>query len=204
MKFMKKILFIAIALLALQTSFAQTFTKGDTFVEGTFGYRNNTSVVTNETTGAVSLNGSTGYSINPSVGHFLTDKFAVGASLSTGQSETQGISKTTSFGYGVFARCYFLNIGEHFKAYTQVGVSGNDLKTDRAKATELNAGISLGGNYFVSKNLALTFAVADLAKYGTSKTLSGDSFITGQNNSFGLSGVNNPLNATTFGLLYRF
>ena len=32
---MKKILFIAIALMAIQTSFAQTFSKGDTFVEGT-------------------------------------------------------------------------------------------------------------------------------------------------------------------------
>jgi outer membrane protein len=176
---MKKLLFIAIALIAMQTSFAQTFSKGDTFVEGTVKF--------------VSSNDTKTFDFNPTVGHFVTDKVAVGISVNTENTKTAGVTTTDSFGFGVFARCYFLRIGEHFNVHSQLGVN-----SDKAGDTKtLSANLGLGANYFVTKNLSLTLSVADLASFKSVKD--GDSTTT-----IGFSGVTNPFATPTFGVNYRF
>lgn len=176
---MKKLLFIAIALIAMQTSFAQTFSKGDTFVEGTVKF--------------VSSNDTKTFDFNPTVGHFVTDKVAVGISVNTENTKTAGVTTTDSFGFGVFARCYFLRIGEHFNVHSQLGVN-----SDKAGDTKtLSANLGLGANYFVTKNLSLTLSVADLASFKSVKD--GDSTTT-----IGFSGVTNPFTTPTFGVNYRF
>jgi len=175
---MKKILFIAIALMAIQTSFAQTFSKGDTFVEGTVKF--------------VSSDDTKTFDFNPTVGHFVTDKFALGVSLNTQSTKTDGVT-TDSFGFGAFARCYFLRIGEHFNVHSQLGLNSDkagDIKT-------LSANLGLGANYFVTKNLSLTLSVADLASYKSVK--GGDNTTT-----IGFSGVTNPFTTPSFGVNYRF
>jgi outer membrane protein len=176
---MKKFLFIAIALIAMQTSFAQTFSKGDTFVEGTVKF--------------VSSDDTKTFNFNPSVGHFVTNKIAVGLSVNTENTKTAGVTTTDAFGFGVFARCYFLRIGEHFNVHSQLGVN-----SDKAGDTKtLGANLGLGANYFVTKNLSLTLSVADLASYKSVK--GGDSTTT-----VGFDGVKNPFTTPNFGVNYRF
>lgn len=161
--------------MAIQTSFAQTFSKGDTFVEGTVKF--------------VSSDDTKTFNFNPTVGHFVTDKVAVGLSVNTEKTtdDLDATKNVDSFGFGVFARCYFLRIGEHLNIHSQLGVN-----SDKAGDTK-----TLGANYFVTKNLSLTLSVADLASYKSVK--GGDNTTT-----IGFSGVTNPFTTPSFGVNYRF
>jgi outer membrane protein len=179
---MKKFLLIAIAFFAFATSNAQTFSKGDTFVEGTFSY-------------AKEKGQNATYGVAPTVGYFLTDKFAVGA-------QVEKTNTTDKLGAGVFARCYFLNVGKDFKVFSGLNLNTNALVLDTTTATvngfitrqNFNAGLNLGVNYFVTKNLALSANLANLAGYN---------FETEAFN-VGFDGVENPFNASKFGVLYKF
>jgi outer membrane protein len=182
---MKKFLFIAIAFIAFQTSNAQSFAKGDTFVEGTVSFVSGDS---NET-----------FNFNPAVGYFVTDKVTVGVELDTQSTKNAaGVKTSDSFGVGVFARCYFLKIGEHLNVYSQLGLGTSDDKVTDVKSTDVRVG--LGANYFVTKNLSLTLKLAELAKYSSVKT--GD--VSANETSIGFNGVTNPFTTPTFGLSYRF
>ena len=145
---MKKILLILVAALGL-TATAQTgFKKSDKFVEGTFSYEKTKDV-------------DATWTLAPTVGYFLTDKTAVGISVETGNTATEGKHFCTT----VFARHYFLNAGQNFKVYSQLGVSNhNDADTKAYFSTDLGLGL----NYFVTKNLALTTSLASLASYDDS------------------------------------
>jgi outer membrane protein len=182
---MKKFLFIAIAFIAFQTSNAQSFAKGDTFVEGTVSFVTGDS---NET-----------FNFNPAVGYFVTDKVAVGVELNTQSTENAaGVKTSDSFGVGAFARYYFLKIGERFNVYSQLGLGTSDDKVTDVKSTDVKAG--LGANYFVTKNLSLTLKLTELARYSSVKT----GGVSANETSIGFSGVNNPFATPTFGLNYRF
>lgn len=182
---MKKFLLIAIAFFAFATSNAQTFSKGDTFVEGTVNFVTSNDVKT--------------FNFNPSVGYFLTDKFAAGVTVNTQSTKTAGVTTSDSFGVGVFGRCYFLNIGEHFKTFSQLSITSND--DNAADTKSLNANLGLGANYFVTKNLSLTLQVANLASYASVKA-GNDSAVN--TTTIGFNGVTNPFTTPTFGLNYRF
>jgi outer membrane protein len=182
---MKKFLLFAVAFFAMQMSFAQSFSKGDTFVEGTVKYVTSDDVKT--------------FNFNPSVGYFLTDKFAAVFTLNTQSTETAGVKTSDSFGVGVFGRCYFFSIGEHFRAFSQLGLTTNNDKAADTKSTNINLG--LGANYFVSKNLSLTLSVADLASYASVKTGNASAVNT---TTIGFSGVTNPFTTPFFGVNYRF
>ena len=182
---MKKFLLIAIAFFAFATSNAQTFSKGDTFVEGTVKFVTSDDVKT--------------FNFNPSVGYFVTDKFAAGVTLNTQSTKVAGVKTSDSFGVGLFGRCYFLNIGEHFKTYSQLAINTNSDTTADTKT--LSANIGLGANYFISKNLSLTLSVADLVSYASVKAGSASAVNT---TTVGFSGVTNPFTTPTFGLNYRF
>jgi outer membrane protein len=182
---MKKFLLFAMMLFAFQLSSAQTFAKGDTFVEGTVKFVTSDDVKT--------------FNFNPSVGYFLTDKFAAVFNINTQSTKTAGVQTSDSFGVGVAGRCYFFSIGEHFRAFSQLGISTNDDKAADTKSTNINLG--LGANYFVSKNLSLTLSVVDLASYASVKTGNASAVNT---TTIGFSGVTNPFTTPTFGLNYRF
>jgi len=173
---MKKFLFAAIALIAFQFSNAQSFAKGDKFLEGTFRYTDNEE--------------SQNFTISPKFGYFLSDKFALGAEVNV----AGGNKDAEAFGAGVFGRYYFFSIGEHLRVYSQAGVNTFNQKSTSENTT--SAGVGLGLNYFISKNLSLTFDVSSLASYSNTEGAS--------TTSFGFDGVNNPLNAPSFGLNYRF
>jgi outer membrane protein len=176
---MKKFLLIAIAFFAFAASNAQTFSKGDTFVEGTVSYTK-------------TKDADATYTFAPIIGYFLTDKFAVGA-------QVEKTNTTDKLGAGVFARCYFLNVGKDFKVFSGLNLNTNalvlDTTTDDFIARQnFNAGLNLGVNYFVTKNLALSANLANLAGYN---------FETEAFN-VGFGGVENPFNVSKFGVLYKF
>ena len=180
---MKKILLILVAMLGL-TATAQTgFKKSDVFVEGTFSY-------------AKEKGQDATYGVAPTVGYFLTDKFAVGA-------QVEKTNTTDKLGAGVFARCYFLNVGKDFKVFSGLNLNTNALVLDDSTTENLNdfitrqnfnANLSLVVNYFVTKNLALSANLANLAGYNFET----ESF------NVGFGGVDNPFNAPKFGVLYKF
>ena len=175
---MKKVaLFFALMFIALITS-AQ-FKKADKFVEGTVSY--------SKSTGA-----DAAYGVQPTLGYFVTDRFAVGASGDFGKDEAG--SKTNSI--GAFGRCYVLNIGQNLKTYSQLNVGTTSVTEAGVKTSAFGINVGLGVNYFVSPKLALSMHVADLMNYTSVES----------NSTFtiGWTGVNNPLSASKFGVLYRF
>lgn len=138
--------------------------------------------------GSVSYAKETGvdavYTFAPTAGYFLTDKFAVGVQV----EKTNTMDK---FSAGVFGRCYFLNVGKDFKVFSGLGINTADATTG---LSHVNVNLGLGVNYFVTKNLALSANLAHLGHYNF-KTESA---------SLGFEGIDNPLNAPKFGLLYKF
>jgi outer membrane protein len=119
--------------------------------------------------------------------------------LSQISTKTAGVQTSDSFGIGVFGRCYFLNIGEHFTTYSQLAITSN---SDKAADTKtLNANIGLGANYFITKKLSLVLSVADLVSYASVKAGNASAVNT---TTVGFSGVTNPFATPTFGLNYRF
>jgi len=175
---MKKMFSIlaVLTILAVSANAQSSFKKSDKILEGTASYV--------KTEGA-----DASYSLAPTVGYFLTDKFAIGVAGETAKDDA-GV-KTNSI--GVFGRCYFLNIGKNLKTYSQLTMS-NVTINDAGSAFGLNLGLGL--NYFVSSKLALTLHVADLVDYTDMNSTS--TF------SLGWQGVTNPFSASKFGVLYRF
>lgn len=178
---MKKVVFLVVALFAAITfANAQTgFKKGNKFVEGSVSY---TKVEATDAT----------YGFQPTIGYFLTDKFAVGVAGDFGKD---GSGVKTS-GVGAFGRCYILNIGQNFKAYSQLGVATTTANAAGVKTTGTGANFGFGANYFVSPKLALSVNLADVVSY---QSVEGSSTF-----NVGWSGVSNPLNAAKFGVLYKF
>ena len=179
---MKKILLILVATLGLTANAQTGFKKSDVFVEGSFSY-------------AKEKGADATYSFAPTVGYFLTDKFAVGA-------QVEKSNTVDKLGAGVFARCYFLNVGKDFKVFSGLNLNTNALVLDASTADvndfitrqNFNANLGLGVNYFVTKNLALSANLANLAGYNFET----ESF------NVGFDGVKNPLTEAKFGVLYKF
>lgn len=176
---MKKVVLLAIALIAAVTfTNAQTFKKADKFVEGTLSYTKATDV------DAV-------YTINPTLGYFVTSRFAVGAS---GQFGKDGDTKTNNV--GVFGRCYFLTIKNALQTFSQLSVASNSTSVAGVKATSTAVNLGLGANYFVTSRLALSMNVTDLISYEKADGVS--------TTTIGFDGVKNPFATANFGVLYKF
>ena len=171
---MKKVLFLlAVVLTAFTSVNAQ---KSSKFVSGTVSYTKTTDV-------------KASYSVNPTIGYFVTDKIAIGVLASFGETATE---KTTSV--GIFGRCHFLNIGKNCQIFSQVDLTSNSSKLEKTTSTSANLG--LGTNYAISKKLDLTMHIADLVSY---ESVGGGSTI-----SIGFTGINNPFAVATFGVNYKF
>ena len=176
MKKQFKFVLAALTLMFISLTSNAQFKKTEKFLEGTVSY--------SKTTGTERQ-----YSINPTVGYFLTNRFALGVNAGIGENATQ---KTT--GIGVFGRCYLKN-SDKLSIFSQLGVSSNKLEVGKTKTTTTNASLGIGANYFVTKKIALTTTLASLVDY--SDVHSKSTF------SVGFNGVNNPLNASQFGILFK-
>jgi len=178
----KQLKLVALALVLSLTTFtmvnAQSFKISDKFVEGTVGYSKTTDI-------------KSSWSLNPTLGYFVTPKFAVGASGEFGKS---AMGSTTNI--GVFGRYYILNVGQHAKLYSQLGLASNSMKMSGVRTSSATADFGLGANYFVTSKLALTMHIADLVSYQNQSSKS--------TLSVGFSGVDNPFATAKFGVLYKF
>ena len=139
------------------------FSEGNILVEGNLGFNSNNDK-NNDTK-------SNSFTISPKVGYFVTDKFAVGAQLgyASSKEETAGVDtdKNSVFTAGVFGRYYFLDLGQRFKTYTDLGVdfaSGKNDITD-VKANGVGIGAGIGVNYFVTDCIVLNFALRNCHCY---------------------------------------
>jgi len=172
------ILAIMLGFASLTTSGQGTFKKSDKFVEGTVSYTK-------------ASNTKASWSFAPTVGYFLTDKFAVGVSGSFGEILSV---KTTNF--GAFGRCNFLKLGKSGVVYSQLNVATQSQNTSGVKITSFKTDLGLGANYFVTNRLALTAGLTSLVSY--QKQGSSSLF------SIGFTGVDNPLALGQLGVLYKF
>jgi outer membrane protein len=205
------------------------FSEGDILVEGNFTYNSNTETFSDED-GDIFEEKESNFQFNPKVGYFISDKLVLGVELSVNSSkdeDTDFISdpnvvtetKDKSFGAGVFARYYFLELGKRFKTYTEFGLgfaSGNTETTQSDVDGPLSdfdtsgfgAGLGIGINYFVTENFAINFALSDVVAYTSVK---GENQLEGtsdefKRNDFGVSAnvFNNFFATAQFGLTFKF
>ena len=170
-----------------------TFQKGDMFLEGSI---------------KISTGGDLDYyGFSPKFGYLLNDKFAVGAKLNYSSSELESTNtKTNVFGIGGFARYYFLELDKkRFKAYAEAGLGFGSNKTEINDVEDtdnsITADITVGLNYFVTKNIAVTFVLADVLSYNSVSPEDGPSSSTFNLN---INLFENIFDQPQFGLLYRF
>lgn len=219
---MKKIILSVAAVFAFGFANAQEevkeakgfgFAKGNIIVEGNLGFgstKNDDGVDTEVKTNS--------FSFNPKAGYFVTDKLAVGVELGVGSGKEEttvaGVGsteeKTNSFSGGVFARYYFLDLGQRFKTYTEAGLGFGSQKweqdgTELQKDTNFGLGIDLGINYFVTENFAINFGLADVLAFNSGKSEfpgGGETKTTQFSGNFNV--FNNFFNTAQFGLTWKF
>jgi hypothetical protein len=170
-----------------------TFTRGNMFVEG-------------------SIKISTGdnidfYALNPKVGYFLNDRFAVGGQISYSSFEEEATDiKTELLGIGAFARYYFLQLDDkRFKAFGEAGLGFGKNTSEIAgledNSNSVTADINIGLNYFFADHLAATFVLANVLSYNTVSPEEGASANTFKLN---INLFENIFAQPQFGLLYKF
>lgn len=218
---MKKVILSAAALVAFAFANAQEttteapafgFAKGDIMIEGNLQF-NSTKVEDDGDETKVNV-----FTFTPKAGYFITDKFAVGVELGFGSRKEEETpdggetveEKTNVFGAGVFGRYYFLDLGQRFKTYAEVGLGFGSSKDEVdgeevSKDNYFSAGLDLGINYFVTKNFAINFGLANVLGFNSTKTEFPDGAESKTNTLQGNFNVfNNFFDTATFGLTYKF
>jgi len=170
-----------------------TFQKGDMFIEGSI---------------KISTGGDSDYyGFSPKFGYLLSDKFAVGGKLNYSSNKLESTDeKTNVFGIGGFARYYFLELDKkRFKSYAEAGLGYGRNKYESPiqddTSNSITADINIGLNYFVTKNIAVTFVLANVLSYNSVSPENGPSSDTFQLN---INLFENIFDQPQFGLLYRF
>ncbi|TPG33423.1 outer membrane beta-barrel protein [Flavobacterium pectinovorum] len=170
-----------------------TFQQGDMFLEGSIKI---------STGGAADY-----YGFSPKFGYLLNDKFAVGAKIDYSSNKVDATdTKTNVFGVGAFARYYFLELDKkRFKAFAEAGLGYGRNKVESPlnsdTSNSVTADITVGLNYFVTKNIAVTFTLANVLAYNSVSPENGASSDTFNLN---INLFENIFDQPQFGLLYRF
>lgn len=205
---MKKIICTVAAVLAFGFANAQDkefkgFKQHDMFAEGAFSIRSSDS-------GSAPTDVSNSYSFTPKVGYMYTDKMAFGGFLDFSGTKYNNNDKDRTYGIGVFARYYFLSLGDDnaFNAYGEVGLGYSNLKTEPSDPlleedtrSAFNANIDLGMNYFFTKNWAISFTLANILSYNNSNPEQGENTSDIEVN---INLFNNFFDQPQFGLLYKW
>ncbi|MEK6493160.1 outer membrane beta-barrel protein [Myroides odoratimimus] len=183
------------------------FQETNVFVEGSFELKDATSKEDGVKTKGTNFN------FSPKVGYMLSDKVAVGVALGFGKTsfvetlegkEKLGENLKTLYA-GAFARYYFLELGQRFKTYAEVGVGFDERKSGDYKNTGIKAGLDLGMNYFVTKNIAISFGLGDILSFRSGKDkFKGESGETATETGVNLNVFKNFFDTPTFGLTYKF
>jgi hypothetical protein len=200
---MKKIILLLVTAFAFSFANAQesgmtkaTFSKGDMWLEGGITL----------TTGDSS---DDYFALTPKFGYFLDEKWAVGADFNISSvsylPNSNNLDKSNSYGIGVFARYYFLNLG-NFKAFGEAGLGYNHTKLEYMNgSTNMNNGIKanidLGINYFFTPKWAATFTLAEILSYNNANPENGSST---SDLVINVNLFNNVFAQPKFGLLYKW
>lgn len=196
---MKKVLFSTVALLAFGFVNAQEksnggFSKGDLFASGTVGFGSSK-------TGDAK---SSSFTFAPTLGYFVTENIAVGASLGFGSvsdDDGTGEDKTSSFSLNAMAR-YYYNPASQFSVFGQLAIGMGSEKIEpstggESKSKTFGVSAGVGVNYFLNSNFAIEAGWAGLG-YNTNDNGGNGAEKT---NDFGL---NVDLSSVNFGLVYKF
>jgi outer membrane protein len=201
---MKKLLFAAVAVFAFGMANAQDevktydFNQGDIILEGNLGF----SSINNKNTEVK----TSSFNFNPKAGYFISSDLAIGLELMVGSDKREvagtDTDKNSNLGVGAFARYYFLDLGQRFKTYGELGLGFNSGKAGLAEAeyNGIGAGVGLGINYFVTENIAINFVVTDILSYSSNKFDGGEAVtqLNGNVNVF-----NNFFTTAQFGLTFK-
>lgn len=213
---MKKIFLALTAVLGLAfTTSAQDygFQKGNFLVEGSLQVtsQNNSDVKQKESS----------FGVQPKVGYFLSDKFALGVDFLIGTSRRNSDSlssdwrrqKGSEFAVGVFGRYYFLEVGSRFKTYTTVGGKYQQSRMtayDNPDFNDIEVGVNaflasagIGANFFLTEDIAINYVFSDVLSYTTQKQ---DVPNAKSASHFGmnLNVFNNFFETSRFGLTFKF
>jgi outer membrane protein len=224
---MKKIIFTAAAIFAFGIANAQDkkeesgfgFSKGNIMVEGNLGFSSGTD--TDSFLGVdIEEDKFSSFSFNPKVGYFISDKLALGVELNVASGTNENTqfgapnvvteNKSNSIGAGVFARYYFLNLGERFKTYGEAGLGFGSGKNETngvetSSSSSVGFGVGLGINYFLTPRFAINFGLTDLLSFDSSKTeFPGGGELTSNDFNGNFNVFNNFFNTAQFGLTYKF
>lgn len=223
---MKKVLLTAVAVFSLTFVNAQEeetkgfgFSKGNMFLEGNIGFSSNKET-NSDNTGDLDETKTSSLNFNPKFGYFISDKLALGAELSVGSGKSEvtvfGTPNVTTentnngFGAGVFARYYFLDLGQRFKTYAEAGLGFGSRTfetngTETRKDSNFGLGFDLGMNYFVTEKMAINFGLANVLGFNSNKSEfpgGGETTNNGINGNINI--FNNFFDTPTFGLTYKF
>ncbi|MBC7607187.1 MAG: outer membrane beta-barrel protein [Burkholderiales bacterium] len=226
---MKKIILSVMAVLAFGYANAQDkevkeakefgFSKGNIFIEGQLSFSSSKETNSFEGKDFEEIKKSNTV-FTPKAGYFISDDFAIGVQLAMSSSKEENTdlitpatdeSKISGFGAGVFARYYFLNLGQRFKTYTELGLAFGSSKK-RVNSVETNkidgfgVGLDLGMNYFVTPKMAISFGLSNVLAFNATNDKDVVNNTESKTNSFSgnLNLFNNFFDTPTFGLLYKF
>ncbi len=164
---MKKVLLLSVVALVSATSFSQT-AKGTWMLGGSAGFESE------KANGATAS--TTTIHVNPNLGYFIGENFAIGANIGLWSVEKVG----SSFNFGPMARYYFTDMGKSAKLFAHAGMNfGSYTPTGGSAATTTSWMIAAGPAFFLNKNIALETTL----NYSSSKAKGA----TGSDNSFGLN-----------------
>lgn len=157
---MNKSLISVIALVIAATCAHAQTSSGNMMVGATIGFGS----VSRE---GGSLNDNSWFTFTPSFGYFVSDKLAVGTSVTLSSSRTgTGSAKTTTstLGFGPFARYYLFTSNDNFAFFGQAGLSFASGKTDPAfggvtKSSSISFSLFPGAAYFFNEHWAMELTI---------------------------------------------
>jgi outer membrane protein len=129
-----------------------------------------------------SINDNSGFTFMPSFGYFISDNFAVGASLTLGSSRSgTGAAKSTTskFGIGPFARYYIFTSNESLGFFGQASVGFLSEKSDPAFGNVLHRStitfaLQPGAAYFFNEHWAAEVSLQGFTVNSYDPDTSGD------------------------------
>jgi outer membrane protein len=194
---MKKTTFILLLIASSLASQAQT-AAGNMMVGGTL------SVTSNSYSGGDFKTTSTAFA--PSFGYFVSDNFAVGASISIiGSSDDNGTTtdKSSSFGIGPFARYYKFTSNEDFAFFGQgtiqyVAGKEDDTAGNDVKFSQVSFAVAPGFAYFPTDHWAIDFSLTLLSVTSEDPNKDADD----DNNTYVRFGLNTL--SPSIGIRYHF
>ncbi len=197
---MKKLMLVgALALFAAVKAQVSTstegFAQGSTFITGAVGFASE----------SIAEEKTSGFTIAPSVGYFVTPNIAIGAKLgyTSLKNEEGSYEETTDLlTAGVFGRYYWMPASK-FSIFAELGADYRSLTEDdntisnEYKSNGFAIQLAPGMNYFLNNNFALEAKVGVLGYSSDKPDYTGaeatDNFNIGLN-----------LNDITLGLVYKF